>query len=166
MNRMTVLVAAMCLTPLLASAAPPPSDALVRLTRSPVKPGGPIAVEYRLQAELEVGVPLEISITARIGAGVDNVSIEAYPSAPHAVLVTPPESVGGGNGAHSWSITVVPLAAEAGYLTVVVSGEVDGLAQARSVTVPLRGAAPAAVAPAPRPADSEALIALPVQEGP
>lgn len=148
-----------------ANAAPPPGSTPARAERLPVKPGGPIALEYRAAAEPSVGTPLEISITARVEAGVDNVTIETNASAPRAVLITQPEVVASGDGLHSWTITVVPLAADAGYLSIVVSGQVEGLTQARSVTVPLGSAAPAA-SPAAQPADGEALIALPVQEGP
>ena len=35
----------------------------------------------------------------------------------------------------------MPLAADAGYLSVIVSGSIDGVAQARSVTLSLRSAA-------------------------
>ncbi len=66
---------------------------------------------------------------------------------------------------YSWQITVVPLAAEAGYLSVIVSGTIDGVDQARSVTISLRSAAPAD-APAPVAGGGETLIALPVQESP
>ncbi|HEY3518944.1 MAG TPA: hypothetical protein VGL98_17980, partial [Gammaproteobacteria bacterium] len=65
-----------------------------------------------------------------------------------------------------WKITVVPLAAEAGYLSLIVAGRVDGVAQARGVTVPLRSAAAGGPAPAAEAAGPEALIALPVQETP
>ena len=86
---------------------------------------------------------------------------------PRAVLVTEPEAVvAGADGLYSWTITVVPLAADAGYLSVVVSGQVEGLAQARSVTIPLASGAAESAAPLPQPADGEALIALPVQESP
>ena len=49
--------------------------------------------------------------------------------------------VAAGDGVYAWTITVVPLTAEAGYLTVIVSGDIDGVAQARSVTVSLRSTA-------------------------
>ena len=149
-----------------ANAAPRPGDA-TGAERLPVKPGGPIAVEYRAAAEPSVGTPLEIAITARVEARVGNVTIETNPSMPRAVLVTEPEAVvAGADGLYSWTITVVPLAADAGYLSVVVSGQVEGLAQARSVTIPLASGAAESAAPLPQPADGEALIALPVQESP
>jgi hypothetical protein len=150
------------------SAAPRPADAPTpAVERLPVKPGGPIAVEYRLAAQPVVGVPLELTVTAHVEPGVTNVTLEAQPSAPRAVLVTVPEPVAAADGAHSWRITVVPLVEAAGYLTVVVAGVADGLAQARSVTVALgSGAPPGADAAAAAPADGEAMIALPVEESP
>jgi hypothetical protein len=150
-----------------AKAAPRADDVSSRAaSRLLVKPGGPIAVDYQVAAGRVVGTPLEITINARVEAGVSNVAIEANASAPSAVLVAQPEIGTRGDKLYSWTITVVPLAANAGYLTVVVSGEADGLLQARSLTVPLGSAAPQGVAPESQPAEGEILIALPVQEGP
>ena len=159
----TVLVAAVLAAPSLAAAAP--REAGAGAQRLPVKPTGPIAVEHRLPAEPSAGVPLEIAITARVEAEVGAVTIEANPSAPSAVLVAAPQLVSAADNEYSWTITVVPLTAEAGYLTVIVAGHVDGVAQARSVTVSLRSAAVAEAA-VEASAGPESLIALPVQEGP
>ncbi|HJR71173.1 MAG TPA: hypothetical protein VKA43_14115, partial [Gammaproteobacteria bacterium] len=60
---------------------------------------------------------------------------------------------------------VVPLAPDAGYLTVVVTGEIDGVSQARAVTIALRGSEATPAAPAIE-AAGEVLIALPVLETP
>jgi hypothetical protein len=130
-----------------------------------VKPTGPIGVEYRVAAQPAVGVPLEIAVTARVQADVRRVTIEANPTAARAVLVTPPALVTAGEGVYSWTVTVVPLVAEAGYLSVIVAGDVDGVAQARSVTVPLRSADARGARPTATDGP-EALIALPVQESP
>jgi hypothetical protein len=162
----TALVAALLAAPSLVGAAPPPGERS-EPTRAelPVKPTGPIAVEYKLGAQPQVGVPLEIAVTARVEAEVSSLAIDANASAPNAVLVTPPTLVASGDGVYSWRLTVVPLAVEAGYLSVIVEGTVDGLAQARNVTVALRSAAagpvPAAAAPG-----REVFIALPVEESP
>jgi hypothetical protein len=110
-------------------------------------------------------VPLELAVTARVEADVSNLTIEADASSPRAVLVASPELVAAADGVYSWRIAVVPLAAEAGYLTVIVAGAVDGLAQARSVTVSLRSAGSPDAAPVAA-GGGETLIALPVQEGP
>jgi hypothetical protein len=169
---MMVLVAALLFASSGASAAPRPDAAAAPAVESrPVKPGGPIAVEYKLAAQPVVGTPLEVALTAHVEPGVTNVTLAAEPSVPRAVLVTAPELVAAAEGTYSWRITVVPLAAEAGYLTVVVAGQADGLEQARSVTVALGSARQAGAAPAPAaqpaaPAEGEALIALPVQESP
>jgi hypothetical protein len=160
----TALVAAVLAGPSVVSAAPRAAER-VEPPRAelPVKPTGPIAVDYRLAAQPEVGIPLEIAVTARVEAEVESLAIEANASAPQAVLVTPPVVVTAGDGVYAWRITVVPLNAEAGYLSVIIAGTVDGLAQARSVTVSLRAAAGRS-APAAR--RGEALIALPAQESP
>jgi hypothetical protein len=163
----TALLAAVLAWPALAGAAPraaeraaPPNADL------PVKPSGPIGVEYRVAAQPAVGVPLEIAVTARVQADVSRVTIEAAASSTRAVLVTAPALVTSGEGVYAWTITVVPLAADAGYLSVIVVGDVDGVAQARSITVPLRGADASGSVPAARSGGRETLIALPVQESP
>ena len=160
------LLTAVLAWPTLAGAAPRAAEgAALAREQLPVKPTGPIGVEYRVAAQPQVGVPLEIAVTARVEADVGRVTIEAAASATGAVLVTAPALVTAGAGVYAWTITVVPLVAEAGYLSVTVAGDVDGVAQARSLTVPLRSADAPAVRPAP-PARGEALIALPVQESP
>ena len=151
--------------PMQGAAAPPASERSAPMVPYfPAKPTGPIGVEYRLAAAPAVGVPLEIEIKARVEADVKGLAIEANASAPRAVLLIGPQLVTAADGVYSWTITVVPLRTEAGYLSVIVAGRVDGVAQARAVTVPLHGA------PGPSPvvdsAGREALIALPVQETP
>jgi hypothetical protein len=168
MSKRTViaLLTAALAWPTLAAAAPRATErATPERSDVRVKPTGPIGVEYRVAAQPAVGVPLEIAVTARVQAEVGRVTIEAAASSTRAVLVTTPALVSSGAGVYSWTITVVPLVAEAGYLSVIVAGEVDGVAQARSVTVPLRAAGAPSSAPAPA-ANGEALIALPVQESP
>jgi hypothetical protein len=167
MRALTLLILGVLAWPSLAAAAPPPAEraASARL-RLPVKPTGPIAVEYTLAAAPAVGVPLEIEVKARVEPDVKGLAIEANPSVPRAVLVTAPELVTAAEGVYAWTITVVPLSTEAGYLNVIVAGRVDGVAQARGVTVSLHGAGAQAPAPGAGVAGREALIALPVQETP
>ena len=101
-----------------------------------------------------------------VEADVNGLTIEANASTPRALLITAPELETGDDGIYVWTITVVPLAADAGYLNVIVAGRVDGVPQARGVTVPLRSAAGEGPSPAPVEPRREALIALPVQETP
>ena len=160
-----VLVASLAWS-LFAYAAPRAGDmvAAVRVER-PGKPTGPIVVEHHFAARPVVGVPLKIAVTARVEADVGRLSIEASATVPDAALVSPPLLLAANKGVYSWELTVVPLLADAGYVSVIVSGSIDGIAQARSVTIPLRGAVraePAAVTIAA----GETLIALPVQETP
>jgi hypothetical protein len=163
----TALIAAACVSSTALSAAPRSAErsspAAVHL---PAKPTGPIAVEYHVGAAPAVGIPLEIEVSARVEADVKGLTIEANASAPQAVLLTPPVVVTADDGVYVWKITVVPLAAEPGYLSVIVAGRVEGVAQARGVTVPLRSVAASGPAPAAEAAGREALIALPVQETP
>jgi hypothetical protein len=154
-----------CASP--AAAAPPESEHAAPVLRElRVKPTGPIAVEYRVPAQPAVGVPLTIEVKARVEPDVNGLTIEASASAPRALLTTAPELVSADDGVYSWTITVVPLSADAGYLNVIVAGRVDGVPQARGVTVPLRGAAGETPAPGAAVPGREALIALPVQETP
>jgi hypothetical protein len=60
----------------------------------------------------------------------------------------------------------VPLAPEAGYLSVIVSAEVDGTQQAQSLTISLRSMSAGGPEPVAVRAGAETLIALPVQESP
>jgi hypothetical protein len=150
-----------------AAAAPPASERAAPAPRDlPVKPTGPIAVEYHVPAPPVVGVPLKIDFKARVEPGVNGLTIDARASAPRALLITVPELVTAADGVYAWTITVVPLAADAGYLNVIVAGRVDGVPQARGVTVALHGARGEGPAPAAAAPGHEALIALPVQETP
>jgi hypothetical protein len=162
----TALLVASLAWPLSTGAAPRAVErAAPAAAELPGKPTGPILVEHRLAADPAVGVPLEITVTARVDGAAGGLGIEANATVPRAALVTPPRLLEAGEGVYSWQITVVPLTAEAGYLSVIVSGTIDGVDQARSVTISLRGAAPAD-ARAPVAGGGETLIALPVQESP
>ena len=166
--RAAIAWAAAILTLALPAAAAPPEHE--RAAASPrdlrVKPTGPIAVEYRVPAPAAVGVPLQIEVKARVEPDVSGLTIDASASAPRALLITMPELVTSAEGVYVWAITVVPLAAQAGYLNVIVAGRIDGVAQARGVTVPLHGASGEGPAPAAGAPGREALILLPVQESP
>ena len=126
----------------------------------PGKPTGPIVVEHHFATPPAVGVPLDVGITARVAGDVGRLGIEANATAPEAALVTAPVLVAVGEGTYSWRLTVVPLVAEAGYLSVIVSGSTEGEAQARSITISLRSAAAEGDPPALAAAGGETLIAL------
>ena len=164
----TIAGMALLAWPWLANAAPPVDGAVRMPARSerPAKPTGPIAVEHRLAGDPMVGVPLEIALTARVQAEVGVLRIEANASSPSTALVTPPLLTSVADGVYAWTLTVVPLAADAGYLSVIVSGNIDGVAQARSVTISLRSAGAPDEAPGAVAVGGETLIALPVQENP
>ncbi len=169
MSDRAVLIAAICIGvwPALSSAAPRELAETRSPARAefPVKPTGPIAVEYHLDAQPAVGVSLTITISARVSGSTDALRLEATASRPDAVLVTAPTLLASGDSTFTWSVTIVPLAVDAGYLNVTVAGDVDGLPQARSVAIALRGAPPIAAEPAEH-GNSETLIALPVRETP
>jgi len=131
----------------------------------PVKPTGPIAVEHHLGSVPAVGVPLTITISVHVSGQAGALSLETTASRPDAVLLTTPTLVAGGDSEYTWTVTIVPLTADAGYLNVAVAGDVDGLPQARSVSIAVRTAPPTANDPAAH-GNSETLIALPVRETP
>jgi hypothetical protein len=131
---------------------------------SPGKPTGPIAVEHRFGGPLAVGAPVALTITARVEPGAGELAIETTATEPKVVVLSAPVLLASGVGRYSWELTVVPLAVDAGYLNVIVSGEIDGLTQARTVSIALRSAEPPAAAVPP--SENETLISLPVREGP
>jgi hypothetical protein len=160
----TVLTIAAFSWHLVAVAAPPAGETAALRSERPGKPTGPIVVEHRLGMQPAVGVSVKIAVTARVAGDVGGLNIEATATVPSAAIVSAPLLIAAADGEYEWEITVVPLAVDAGYLSVIVSGSIDGVAQARSVTIPLRGAAlPEAAVTAE---GAEALIALPVQESP
>jgi hypothetical protein len=170
MSGRAIWVLAVCLgaSPALVMAAPPEASEARPAARaeSPVKPTGPIAVEHRLGAEPAVGVPLTITISARVSGSTDGLRLETSGSRPGAVLLTEPTLVASGESGYSWTLTVVPLEADAGYLNVIVVGNIDGLPQARSVAIALRSPVAEARPEPEAAADTETLIALPVRETP
>jgi hypothetical protein len=166
MSRRTInaLLAACLALPLASLAAPRGAErAVPARAEFPGKPTGPIVVEHRVTTVPTVGAPVTIEISARAAGAISGLGIEARATAPDAVLVTPPVPVAAQNGVYAWEITVVPLAAEAGYLSVIVTGVIDGAPQARNVTISLRSSAPTEP-PTVQGKDGEALIALPAEE--
>jgi hypothetical protein len=136
-------------------------------TRDEAKPLGPIAVDVRLAAPPALGVPLTVTVTARAEA-VDRLDLEVRTDDSAALVIGGQSGPVDRAGARSWVVTVVPLRASGGNLSVVVAGEIDGVAQAQSVTtkVALAGAVPTvrALSVAPAEAGGENLSLLPVEE--
>ncbi len=131
----------------------------------PPKPSGPIDVSYRVGVAPRVGLPVDIEITAHAAAAQD-LTLEAA-VANGGTLAIAGQSLGTELvDGRRWVVTVVPLAADAAYLTVVVTGRIEGLAQSRSLVVPIRTlpTAQAVVDETAVTADGERLILLPVEE--
>lgn len=132
----------------------------------PPKPSGPIDVSYSVGAALRVGVAVAIEITAR-AAAAEGLALDVAVASGGALAI-----VGQSTGTEladgrSWVVTVVPLAADAAYLTVVVTGRIEGLEQSRSVVVPIRTASTAQTVVEHETAvtsDGEGVILLPVEE--
>jgi hypothetical protein len=148
----------------LAIAAPPGA---VPATRHEAKPTGPIAVDVRLAAPPALGVPFTVIVTAR-AESVGRLELEVHTDDPAALAIVAESAPVDGTGVRSWQVTVTPTRASGGNLGVLVTGEIDGVTQARSVVTPIRlaEAAPASHAQslaAPK-AGSENLSLLPVEE--
>jgi hypothetical protein len=168
MNRcVMVLVVAACTAGFATHALAAPRERQpVAAAGGPPKPSGPIDVSYSLGAVPRVGVPVEIEITAH-SAAAQSLTLEAA-VANGGTLAIAGQSVGAelADG-RRWVVTVVPLAADAAYLTVIVTGRIEGLEQSRSVVVPIR-TVPAAETVVEQEtavtAGGERLILLPVEE--
>jgi hypothetical protein len=144
-----------------------PLDAPVAATHEEAKPSGPIAVDVRLAAVPALGVPLTVTVTARAEA-IDRLELEVHTDDSVALVIGAQSSPVDRAGARSWVVTVVPTRASGGNLSVVVAGEIDGVAQAQSVTTKVRpaGAVPSvrALSIAPAEGGGENLSLLPVEE--
>ncbi|MEO8464082.1 MAG: hypothetical protein ABI640_01970 [Gammaproteobacteria bacterium] len=167
--RAPAIVLALVATVVTIGVAAAPVDAPAAATREESKPMGPIAIDVHLSAEPMPGVPLAATVTARTDAvAVDRLAIEVRADDSAELAVGAPSGLVERAGSRSWVVTVVPMHASGGNLTVVVFGEIDGVVQAQSVTTKIRsaGAGPTvrALATAPAPAGSENLSLLPVEE--
>ena len=133
----------------------------------PPKPSGPIDVAYSVGVAPRVGAPVDIEITAH-AAAAQELALEAV-VANGSTLAIAGQSAGTdlAGGGRRWVVTVIPLAADVAYLTVVVTGRIEGLPQSRSVVVPIR-TVPAAQALVEQETavtvDGERVIFLPVEE--
>lgn len=143
-----------------------PLDAPAAATRDEAKPMGPIAVHVRVTAPPSLGVPLSVIVTARAET-LDRLDLEVRAEAAALVIADKSAPVDRA-GARSWTVTVVPVQAAGGNLSVVVTGEIDGVPQAQSVVTPIRppGAVPIAraLSAGPAAAGGENLSLLPVEE--
>ena len=161
---MVAVVAAVAMGAVVAA----PLDAPVAAaTHEEAKPLGPIAVDVRLATPPALGVPLTVTVTARAEA-IDRLELEVRADDATALAIGTQSGPVDRAGARSWIVIVVPMRASGGNLSVVVAGEIDGVAQAQSVTTRVRpaGGVPAAraLSVAPSEATGENLSLLPVEE--
>ena len=146
-----------------------PLDAPASATHEESKPLGPIAVTVRLAAPPALGVPLAVTVTARAdAAAVDRLALEVRADDSVALVIGAQSAPVDRAGARTWVVTVVPMRMSGGNLSVVVSGEIEDVLQAQSVTTKIRppGGEPAvrALSIAPAAAGGENLSLLPVEE--
>ena len=130
---------------------------------------GPIAVEAHLAAPPALGVPLAVIITARVdGFAVGRLDLEVRADDATALVIGARSEPFDHSGSQSWVVTVVPMRASGGNLSIVVSGEIEGVAQAQSVVTKVRPAAGeptvGALAVVPAQVVGENLALLPVEE--
>jgi hypothetical protein len=110
-----------------------------------------------------------VTVTARAdAAAVDRLELEARADDSAGLVIAAQSGPVDRAGARDWVLTVVPLRASGANLSVVVAGEIDGVAQAQSVTTKVRpaGAVPTvrALSVAPAEVGGENLSLLPVEE--
>jgi hypothetical protein len=152
-----------------AAAAAAPRETPVVATQLEAKPKGPIAVDVRLAAPPALGSPLTVTVTARAD-GIDRLVLEVRADDPAGLAIGAVSAPVDRAGARTWSVIVVPVRSSGANLSIVVAGEIDGVAQAQSVVTPVRpaGAAPPvrAMAVGPSTRDGENLTLLPVEELP
>ncbi len=135
-------------------------------TGGPPKPSGPIDVAYAAGAAPRVGQPVEIEITAR-AAAAEGLALEVVVPKGGTLAIAGQSAGTALADGRRWVVTVVPLAADAAYLTVVVTGRIEGLLQSRSIVVPIRTVPDAQAVSEQRTAvtaHGERLILLPVEE--
>ena len=135
---------------------------------SPGKPTAAIAIHYELSATPDLGQPLEVRITARAAGTATDLSLELAFDDSLFVAGAPTAVAGADVNERAWIVAVTPLQEQAGYLTVTLSGLLDGQRQSRSVMIPIRTSGRKAEAQSTGVLKidefGETVIALPAQE--
>jgi len=137
------------------------------------KPMPPIAVGYELSGEPRVGQPLELRVTTRARIELTQVNVELHGDVRLSVLPPP----GALNVARLPSdevmiltVTVTPLVDGVLYLSVLVRANINGVARARNLSIPIPvGPADTRTAPestALADESGELIISLPAREVP
>jgi hypothetical protein len=105
------------------------------------KPTAPIGISHRFASPPQVGQPLEVILSITADADLSQVNVQFGTDDPLA-MIDPIDGVGlspliAGDGADV-AVTVLPLIDQTHYLSVSVTAVIDGVAQTRSVAVPIR----------------------------
>jgi hypothetical protein len=105
------------------------------------KPTAPIAISHRFASPPAVGQPVEVILSISAPGGMTEASLSFAADAPLA-MIDPVDGRGlatlaAGVGTDV-AVTVLPLLDQTHYLSVTVSAVIDGVAQTRSVAVPIR----------------------------
>lgn len=165
MKALLVALSSLALALTASVAAAPLEVPAVAVLQTPPKPSGPIDLRFRVANAALAGQLVDIEIVAR-AADVEAWRLETAVARSDELIVTSSAVAEELIDGRRWIVTVVPQAADTVYLTVVVTGRIDGLEQSRSVVVPIRTTAAAHAAPerAIEITEDERLILLPVEE--
>lgn len=106
-----------------------------------LKPTAPIGISHRFASPPQVGQPLEVILSITADADLSQVNLSFAADDPLA-MIDPIDGVGlspltAGEGADI-AVTVLPLINQIHYLSVSVTAIIDGVAQTRSISVPIR----------------------------
>jgi hypothetical protein len=109
------------------------------------KPVAPIAIGYEFSAEPSLGVPFDVRITARGGAGIADLALTVR-AGDGLQAGTPQLITGSPDGAQrSWTVAATAFNEGTAYLSVLVTGTAGEQHPARDLLIPIRiGTAPPA----------------------
>lgn len=130
-----------------AAQSPPRDKAAQRQSASFIgKPSAPIGVDYDIAGVARLGQTTVLTLTIEVPAAFSDVSLTlhggeglivtgvdgGYVSSPMPL----PDIAAAGTDVTTFAVT--PLTSEVLYLNVIVAGEMDGIRQARSLSIPFR----------------------------
>ena len=137
LNVALVSVALLATAPMAGQTAPSREQAPTATS----KPTAPIGITHRFASPPQVGQPLEVIFSITADADLSQVNLNFAADDPLA-MIDPIDGVGllpliAGEGADV-AVTVLPLINQTHYLSVSVTAIIEGVAQTRSISVPIR----------------------------
>lgn len=138
MKPIILLLAMLVALPVPAGAAPKRDQAAAG---DAPKPMAPIAITHRFANAPAVGQPLDLTLSIQAQGDLTSVNLSLAADDPLA-MIDPVDTIGLGalaaGEASDVTVTVLPLIDQTHYLSVTVTAMIDGIAQSRSVAVPIR----------------------------